>query len=71
MKREWNITTEERYLWSVEKVLSRRPWPNTYKFAIVRALADCMLGHRFTYPDMRETGAIPKSSGSSELPDVW
>ena len=45
---------------SVEMVLSRKPTPNTYKFAVIRALSDCMSGRRFSASDPISSGARPE-----------
>jgi hypothetical protein len=47
MKEEWNISPDEEFMRSVEMVLSRKPTPNTYKFAVMRALADDVGWRRF------------------------
>ena len=36
---------------SVQMILSRKPTPNTYKFAVIRALAEAMIGRRFSGSD--------------------
>src|SRR6266699_6818681 len=59
MKDEWNISSDEALMRSVEMILSRKPTPNTYKFAVIRALADGMLGCRFSPSDPILSGDCP------------
>ena len=51
---------------SVEMILSRKPTPNTYKFAVVRALADKMR-RRFGPEDPIVSGAQPETISFREL----
>jgi hypothetical protein len=57
LREERNITPDEAYMRSVEMILTRKPTPNTYKFAVIRALADGMLGRRFSGNDPIVSGA--------------
>ena len=59
-KDEWRITPDEMFMRSVGAILSRKPTPNTYKFAVIRALADGMLGRRFGPADQIMSGARPE-----------
>ncbi len=45
---------------SLQLILSRKPTPNTYKFAVIRALADCMGWRRFSGSDPIVTGVSPE-----------
>lgn len=54
------IRPDEAFMRSVEMILSRKPTPNTYKFAVIRALADCMLGRRFSASDPIASGVKPE-----------
>ena len=47
-------------MYSVERILSRKPTPNTYKFAVIRALADCMGWRRFSGSDPIVRGVSPE-----------
>jgi hypothetical protein len=51
LREEWNINPDEAYMRSVVTILTRKPTPNTYKFAVIRALADGVLGRRFSGND--------------------
>lgn len=45
---------------SLQMILSRKPTPNTYKFAVIRALADCMGWRRFSGSDPIVSGVRPE-----------
>ena len=45
---------------SVEMILSRKPTPNTYKFAVIRALADSLGWRRFSGSDPILHGSLPE-----------
>jgi hypothetical protein len=45
---------------SLQMILSRKPTPNTYKFAVIRALADCIGWRRFSGSDPIVSGVSPE-----------
>lgn len=54
------MTSDEAYIRSLTMILSRKPTPNTYEFAVIRALADCMGWRRFSGSDPIVTGVSPE-----------
>lgn len=57
---EWNISPDEAFMRSVEMILSRKPTPNTYKFAVIRALAEAVGWRRFSGSDPIVSGVRPE-----------
>lgn len=71
MSQEWKVQNkvqpDEALLRSVDMILSRKPTPNTYKFAIVRAVADQMAHLRFGPDDPIVKGIRPEVISFQQL----
>ncbi len=58
---KWNVGSDEALMRSVHMILSRKPTPNTYKFAIIKALAELTGRRRFLPSDPVAIGSCPET----------